>query len=62
MHQIKDDIAEWMLTFLKKPGQDRSIIKALHELYEQKYPLSDWNNRMRCVVFESFLEFGVLKI
>ena len=62
LHQIEDDIAEWMMTFVRKPGQARSMIKASHELYEQKYSLSVWNGRMRRVVLESLTELGVLEI
>lgn len=61
MHQIEDDIAEWMMTFVRKPGLARSMMKVSHELYEQKYSLSVWNDRMRRVVLESFPELGVLE-
>ncbi len=61
LHQIEDDIAEWMMSFVRNPKQARLMMKASHKLYNQKYSLSAWNDQMRCVLRESFPELRAFK-
>ena len=56
LHQIEDDVTELMMTFVNKPEQAFSMMRASKDLYEQKYSLSVWRKQMRSVVLESFPE------
>ena len=61
LHQIEDDITEWIMSFVRNPKKARLMMKASHKLYDQKYSLPAWNDQMRCVLMESFPELGVFK-
>ena len=62
MHQIEDDIAEWMLTFIMNLKQAHSMMIASYELYVQQFSSSVWKSQMQRVVTVSFPELEMLGI